>query len=83
MVLVTGERRDAVLDVIDPPAGVATHDDDGAMSGWAIASPWGAGTAIGAVDPDAGVALMAAATAGPAAGTLIVPDANEAAAAAL
>jgi GNAT superfamily N-acetyltransferase len=75
---VTGERRDAVLDAIDPLTGVATATG-GAREGWAIASPWGAGTAIGARSPEDGVALMAAATAGPAAGTLIVPETNEAA----
>jgi ribosomal protein S18 acetylase RimI-like enzyme len=76
--VVTGERRDAVLDAIDPLSGVATAAG-GAAAGWAIASPWGAGTAIGARAPEDGVALMAAATAGPAAGTLIVPEGNEAA----
>jgi len=77
----TGERRDAVLDTILPLAGVAVagDDGDGDLLGWAIASPWGAGTAIAAARPEVGVALMAAATAGPAAGTLIVPDGNIAA----
>jgi GNAT superfamily N-acetyltransferase len=77
--LATGERRDAVLDTILPLAGVAVGDGQGGLQGWAIASPWGAGTAIAAVQPEVGVALMAAATAGPAAGTLIVPDGNQAA----
>jgi GNAT superfamily N-acetyltransferase len=79
---VTGERRDAVLDAIHPLMGVAalTPDD---VDGWAISSPWGAGTAIGASTPEAGIALMAAATAGPAAGTVIVPEPNLAAAEAL
>jgi GNAT superfamily N-acetyltransferase len=73
----TGERRDAVLDAIDPLAGVAADDPGGAcLAGWALASPWGAGTAIAARAPEVGVALMAAATAGPAAGTLVVPDGN-------
>jgi GNAT superfamily N-acetyltransferase len=76
----TGERRDAVLDTIVPLAGVAVDGGDGeGLAGWAIASPWGAGTAIAAARPEVGVALMAAATAGPAAGTLIVPDGNLAA----
>jgi GNAT superfamily N-acetyltransferase len=78
----TGERRDNVLDTILPLAGVAVTGDEhdgGGLLGWAIASPWGAGTAIAAVRPEVGVALMAAATAGPAAGTLIVPDGNLAA----
>ncbi|HEY4098900.1 MAG TPA: GNAT family N-acetyltransferase [Baekduia sp.] len=78
--LTTGERRDAVLDTIIPLAGVAVDGGAGeGLLGWAIASPWGAGTAISALRPEVGVALMAAATAGPAAGTLIVPDVNGAA----
>jgi GNAT superfamily N-acetyltransferase len=77
--LVTGERREAVLDTILPLAGVAVDGGDAGLAGWAIASPWGAGTAIAAARPEIGVALMAAATAGPAAGTLIVPDGNGAA----
>jgi predicted N-acetyltransferase YhbS len=79
----TGELRDAVLDAIEPLAGVAAYDGNGAMSGWAVTSPWGAGNAIAAISPNVGVALMAAATAGPAAGTLIVPEGNRAAAEAL
>jgi GNAT superfamily N-acetyltransferase len=77
--LVTGERREAVLDTIRPLAGVAVDGGDEGLHGWAIASPWGAGTAIAAARPEIGVALMGAATAGPAAGTLIVPDGNGAA----
>lgn len=73
---VTGERRDAVLDAIHPLAGVAAPGGPNGIAGWAIASPWGAGTAIAAITPEIGVALMAAATSGPAAGTLIVPDGN-------
>jgi GNAT superfamily N-acetyltransferase len=76
---VTGERRDAVLDAIHPLAGVAAPGGPHGIAGSAIASPWGAGTAIAALAPEVGVALMAAATSGPAAGTLIVPDANHAA----
>jgi GNAT superfamily N-acetyltransferase len=76
---VTGERRDAVLDSIHPLAGVSTAGGPQGLAGWAIASPWGAGTAIAAISPEIGVALMAAATGGPAAGTLIVPEGNRAA----
>jgi GNAT superfamily N-acetyltransferase len=79
----TGERRDRVLDAIEPLSGVAAHQGDEDMAGWAVTSPWGAGTAITARRPEAGVALMAAATAGPAAGTLIIPEGNRAAADAL
>jgi GNAT superfamily N-acetyltransferase len=80
---VTGERRDNVLDAIHPLAGVAVSGGPHGLAGWAIASPWGAGTAIAALAPEMGVALMAAATCGPAAGTLIVPDINHAASDAL
>ncbi|MCW2984833.1 MAG: family N-acetyltransferase [Conexibacter sp.] len=76
---VTGERRDAVLDSIHPLAGVSAPGGADGITGWAIASPWGAGTAIASLRPETGVALMAAATAGPGAGTLIVPDGNAAA----
>jgi hypothetical protein len=79
---VTGERRDAVLDAIDPLAGVGAAGAGG-LDGWAVASPWGAGTAIVARTPQAGVALMAAGTGGPVAGTIIVPESNAAAAEAL
>jgi GNAT superfamily N-acetyltransferase len=75
----TGERRDAVLDAIHPLAGVGAAGGLHGLAGYAIASPWGAGTAIAASTPEVGVALMAAATGGPAAGTLIVPDGNHAA----
>jgi GNAT superfamily N-acetyltransferase len=76
---VTGERRDNVLDAINPLAGVFAPGGVNGMVGWAIASPWGAGTAIASTRPETGVALMAAATSGPSAGTLIVPDGNLAA----
>jgi len=75
----TGERRDAMLDAIDPLAGFGVATGLGPATGWAIASPWGAGTSIAAEDPDTGLALIAAATRGPAPGTLIVPEPNEAA----
>ena len=55
----------------------------GRARGWAVTSPWGAGRAIARADETAGVALMAAAAGGPGSDTLIVPDANRAAADAL
>jgi len=73
---VTGERRDVMLDAIVPLAGVLAPGGTEGLLGWAIASPWGAGTAIAALTPEAGVGLMAAATCGPGPGTLIVPEAN-------
>jgi hypothetical protein len=51
--------------------------------GWAVTSPWGAGVAICAADEMAGVALTAAAASGPGSNTIVVPDANRAAAGAL
>jgi GNAT superfamily N-acetyltransferase len=81
---VTGEDRRAVLDGIRPLAGVGLAGAaDGVLDGWAVTSPWGAGAAVLARTPAVGIALMAAATSGPGAGTLIVPDANVAATEAL
>lgn len=75
----TGERRDAMLDAIAPLTGVGAAGPTGPAAGWAIASPWGAGSGLAAEEPDTGLALMAAATSGPTPGTLIVPEGNEAA----
>jgi predicted N-acetyltransferase YhbS len=78
----TGETRDPVLDALVPLNGLVA-ECDGAPSGWAVTSPWGAGVAICATDPDAGIALMAAAATGPGPATLVVPQANVEAAEAL
>jgi ribosomal protein S18 acetylase RimI-like enzyme len=78
----TGERRGAVLDELRPLQGLMA-ERDGDAAGFAVTSPWGAGVAICAPRPEAGVALMAAAAGGPGAATLVVPDANPAAADAL
>jgi GNAT superfamily N-acetyltransferase len=72
----TGERRDAVLTALSPLAGVAA-ERDGELAGWAVASRWGMGVSIAAADPEAGVALMAAAARSPGSTVLIVPDRNE------
>jgi GNAT superfamily N-acetyltransferase len=71
----TGERRDAVLAALYPLSGVAA-DRDGELAGWAAASRWGTGVSIAAADPEAGVALMAAAARSPGSTVLIVPDGN-------
>ncbi len=79
----TGERRDAVLDAIRPLRGFAA-ERDGRLAGFLLNSPWGAGPAVLADDPDAGVDLLAAcrgATQGQPIITL--PDANAAGVAAL
>jgi GNAT superfamily N-acetyltransferase len=78
----TGERRDPVLDALRPPTGMLA-ERAGVPVGWAVSSPWGLGVAICADDPQAGVALMAAAAGGPGAATVVVPAANPAAADAL
>ena len=75
----TGERRSAVLGVLSPPRGRAV-ETRGRLRGFAAGSPWGQSVAVCAADEDAGLALMAAVCEGPEVGTLIVPEANEAAA---
>ena len=67
-----------MLDALHPLAGMAA-ERVGKLAGWAAKAPYGAGIAIGAGDDEAGVALRAAAAAGPAPATLVVPDANAAA----
>jgi hypothetical protein len=74
-VAATGERRDAVLAALSPLSGVAA-ERDGEFAGWAAASCWGTGVSISATDPEAGVALMAAAARSPGSTVLIVPDTN-------
>jgi predicted N-acetyltransferase YhbS len=75
----TGERRLAVLDELRPLQGLLAERESRPV-GFAATSPWGAGVAICARLPEAGVALMAAAAGGPGASTLVVPDGNPAAA---
>lgn len=73
---VTGERRDAVLDAIVPMTGLAA-ERDGALRGFLLSSPWGAGPAVLAEDDATGVALLSAArgaTQGPS--ILTLPDDN-------
>jgi predicted N-acetyltransferase YhbS len=78
----TGEDRANLFDALRPLSGLAAARD-GELAGWAARAPYGAGIAICAADDDAGVALMASAAAGPEPATLVVPDANAAAAACL
>lgn len=76
----TGEGRSAILDLLSPPRGLAVEGAGGALRGFAAGSPWGQSIAVCAEDEDAGLSLMAAVCAGPEIGTLIVPEANGAAA---
>jgi predicted N-acetyltransferase YhbS len=78
----TGEHRAPVLDALTPLSGLVA-ERAGEPAGWAVTSPWGAGVAVCATDDAAGVALTAAATGGPGSSTMVVPDANAAAADAL
>jgi ribosomal protein S18 acetylase RimI-like enzyme len=79
----TGEDRAAVLNALDPLTGLIAERIGAEAAGWAVTSPWGAGVAVCAADEIAGIALTAAATGGPGSSTIVVPDANVAAADAL
>jgi predicted N-acetyltransferase YhbS len=78
----TGEDRANLLRALRPLTGLAA-ERGGAMTGWAARAPYGAGIAICGGDDEAGIALMAAAAGGPEPATIVVPDANVAAAAVL
>jgi GNAT superfamily N-acetyltransferase len=78
----TGEDRQAVLGALLPLSGFGGVRG-AELAGFSVASPWGSGAAIVATDAAAGVALMAASASDPGPGTIIVPDANEAAVQAL
>jgi predicted N-acetyltransferase YhbS len=80
--LATGEDRTPVLDALAPLSGLVA-ERAGRPAGWAVTSPWGAGVAICATDPAAGVALLASAAGGPGSSTIVVPSGNAAAADAL
>ena len=67
-----------MLDALAPLSGALAERDE-RPAGWALVSPWGTGVAICADDPEAGVALLAAAAGGPGASIVVVPTANEAA----
>ena len=79
----TAEGREAMLDAIDPLRGYAS-ERDGRLSGYLLESPWGAGPAVLADDPQSGIDLLAAARgAASHQSVLTLPDANAAAVGAL
>ena len=79
----TAEQRDAMLDAIDPLRGFAS-ERDGALRGFLLDSPWGAGPAVLADDPDSGIELLAAARGRASHQSVItLPDANVAGVSAL
>ena len=72
----TGERRDAMLDAIDPLRGYAS-ERDGRLRGYLLDSPWGAGPAVLADDPQCGVDLLSMArNVSPRQSVITLPDAN-------
>ena len=74
----TAERRDAMLDAIDPLSGFAS-EREGRLHGYLLDSPWGAGPAVLADDPAAGIELLSAArNAPPRQSVITLPDANAA-----
>jgi GNAT superfamily N-acetyltransferase len=79
----TGESREPVLDAVRPLRGLCRADGDAELAGYAVASVWGAGVAIVARDEQAGMALLSAACSASGPATVIVPDTNEPARAAM
>lgn len=76
----TGERRSPVLAALGPLNGWAAVDDQGALAGFALGTPWGTAHPVVATGPDHGRALLGAVVAPPHGGTLIVPESNSVAA---
>lgn len=72
----TGESRRALLDGAVPLDGWGVTDDQGALRGYALRTPWGSACPVIADSPQAGSALMRAVVSRPLGGTLIVPTAN-------
>jgi GNAT superfamily N-acetyltransferase len=75
--LATGEDRRPVLDMLPALLGLA-YERDGALVGYALQTPWGAGPAVLALDEEAGVALLRGLALEPQPITITVPDDNPA-----
>jgi GNAT superfamily N-acetyltransferase len=75
---VTGEDRSAVFDLLPALLGFAL-ERDGALAGFALNTPWGAGPAVLGVDLDAGLSVLRALAREPQPLTITTPDDNEAA----
>ncbi len=73
----TGEDRGAVLEMLPALIGLG-YERDGALAGFALQTPWGAGPAVVAEDADAGGALLRALIIEPQPVTITVPDDNPA-----
>jgi GNAT superfamily N-acetyltransferase len=81
----TGEDRGALLRNLSPLRGwcVAGDDPGGPLRGAAVSTPYGRAYGVAATDEDAGLALLACSSPGPAAGVVLVPDGNRSATQAL
>jgi GNAT superfamily N-acetyltransferase len=71
----TNEDRSAVLEMLPALIGLG-YERDGALAGFALQTPWGAGPAVVADDAEAGAALLRALILEPQPVTITVPDDN-------
>jgi len=76
----TNEDRAPVLDRLPALLGLGHRAADGVLRGYALQTPWGAGPAVVATDPEAGVELLRGLALEPQPVTVTVPDDNLAAA---
>jgi GNAT superfamily N-acetyltransferase len=72
----TGEDRAPVLDRLPALLGLAWEGVDGDVRGYALQTPWGAGPAVLATDPEAGVDLLRGLAVEAQPVTVTVPDDN-------
>jgi GNAT superfamily N-acetyltransferase len=72
----TGEDRAAVLDRLPALLGLAWEGEDGEVRGYALQTPWGAGPAVLATEPEAGVDLLRGLAVEAQPVTVTVPDDN-------
>ncbi len=79
----TNEDRAPILERLPALLGLACPGDDGTLRGYTLQTPWGAGPAVVATDPEAGVDLLRGLALEPQPVTVTVPDDNVVAARAL
>lgn len=79
----TGEDRAPVLAALARLDGWAAEDEHGTLAGFALRTPWGSALPVVARGREQGLALLGTVAAPPHGGTLIVPEGNGAAAAAM
>jgi GNAT superfamily N-acetyltransferase len=71
----TNEDRSAVLEMLPALIGLG-YERDGALAGFALQTPWGAGPAVVAEDAEAGAAVLRALIVEPQPVTITIPDDN-------